>query len=265
MPSLPEDRRLHGEMLELLKRFDALCAASGVRYTLDAGTLLGAIREKGFIPWDDDVDIALSRADYEKLRDACNRGPMPQDLYFYEFTAQRPHIWLKRPGEPEVGLDLFIYDYITERPALAKLRLLGCAFFLVFTKNRNSLEISRKAGLHRGAKERLMTLGYWLGRPFSAKAKARMQNFYLKHAFHGRRTRIHRGNDNYDYIDRILPAGILDAYERVPFEDAELLVTARAREVLRSTFGPDYMTPVRWAGHDNPALAAFIGPEEERE
>lgn len=52
---------------ELLHIFDKLCAKHGLRYWLDSGTLLGAIRHKGFIPWDDDLDVMMPREDYDKV------------------------------------------------------------------------------------------------------------------------------------------------------------------------------------------------------
>lgn len=53
--------------LEMLKAFDVFCRQYGIRYTLFGGTLLGALRHGGFIPWDDDVDIAVPRPDYDRL------------------------------------------------------------------------------------------------------------------------------------------------------------------------------------------------------
>ena len=58
---------LQGELLKLLLRFDAFCKERGLRYSLDSGTLLGAVRHKGFIPWNDDVDVDMPRPDYERL------------------------------------------------------------------------------------------------------------------------------------------------------------------------------------------------------
>ena len=54
-------------LLELLTAFDAFCAEHGLRYCLSGGTLLGAVRHQGFIPWDDDVDVNMPRPDCERL------------------------------------------------------------------------------------------------------------------------------------------------------------------------------------------------------
>lgn len=55
--------------MEIMDEIDAYCRKNNLRYFLVGGTLLGAIRHNGFIPWDDDIDIALPRDDYEKLVD----------------------------------------------------------------------------------------------------------------------------------------------------------------------------------------------------
>ena len=60
-------REIQLSCLEVLKEFDALCRAEGLSYFLSGGTLLGAIRHKGFIPWDDDIDVMMPRADYMRL------------------------------------------------------------------------------------------------------------------------------------------------------------------------------------------------------
>jgi len=54
-------------MLKLLLAFDKICQENQLTYWLDHGTLLGAVRHQGFIPWDDDLDVSMPREDYEKL------------------------------------------------------------------------------------------------------------------------------------------------------------------------------------------------------
>lgn len=259
MPSLPETRPIHEELLVLLQKFDEVCQENGISYSLHGGTLLGAIREHGFIPWDDDADLTLTRAEYEKLRDVLRTADLGPEFTFREFAAQHPRLWMRREGKPGVWLDLFIYDGISENKFVQKLKLLGCCFFLAFTKTKKSMEVTRKANLHKGAKVLLLNLGYQLGRPFSAAAKARMMNFYCKHAFCGKSKLIHRANDQYSAIGIILPAGVMEEYIRVPFESIELMVNKRHHEVLVSSYGKDYMTPKRFVGHD-----AFLGKAEEQ-
>ena len=64
----PEE--LKREMLSMLVRFDSYCVDQGIRYSVLAGTLLGAVRHHGFIPWDDDVDVCMPRPDLRRLMDA---------------------------------------------------------------------------------------------------------------------------------------------------------------------------------------------------
>lgn len=80
-------------MLRMLKIFDHLCTRHGIAYFLIGGTLLGAIRHKGFIPWDDDLDIGMTRKDYEKFI-AVAASELPNDIYFQNSQTDKhyPHV-----------------------------------------------------------------------------------------------------------------------------------------------------------------------------
>lgn len=65
-------RRVQLTQLEIAKEIKRVCEENGIRYFLDAGTFLGAVRHGGFIPWDDDMDIGMLRSDYEKF---CRIAP----------------------------------------------------------------------------------------------------------------------------------------------------------------------------------------------
>lgn len=65
----------------LLKELDYVCKQNNLTYWLDGGTLIGAVRHKGFIPWDDDIDTAMPRADYEKIIDAFKKSSRNPDIF----------------------------------------------------------------------------------------------------------------------------------------------------------------------------------------
>lgn len=66
-------------MLSLLKQIDAICRENDIEYYLTAGTLIGALRHRGFIPWDDDADVIMTRNNWEKFLE-CTRGKLPEGI-----------------------------------------------------------------------------------------------------------------------------------------------------------------------------------------
>jgi len=91
-------------MLEMLIEFDALCTQHNLRYWLDAGTLLGAVRHGGFIPWDDDIDISMPIEDYQKFMEIAPSA-LPKSIFF-QTKASDP---------------AFPFDYIKLRSQKAKI------------------------------------------------------------------------------------------------------------------------------------------------
>jgi lipopolysaccharide cholinephosphotransferase len=81
-------REAQNVMLKMLKQIDRICRENNLFYWLDSGTLLGAVRHKGFIPWDDDVDICMMRADYEKFIKIVQTF-LPDDMVLQNFDTDK--------------------------------------------------------------------------------------------------------------------------------------------------------------------------------
>ena len=84
-------RKFQLAQLELLSETDRICRELGIGYYLIGGTLLGAIRHQGFIPWDADIDVAMCRKDYEIFRAYCFAHE--NEEFFYEHYLTDPNHW----------------------------------------------------------------------------------------------------------------------------------------------------------------------------
>ena len=83
---------LHKVGLEVLKEIDRVCKKYDIPYFLCGGTLIGVMRHKGFIPWDDDIDIGMLRKDYERFED-CFIKEHSKDFYLHSLKTD-PDYWL---------------------------------------------------------------------------------------------------------------------------------------------------------------------------
>ena len=82
---------LHGHILQILLRVDRVCREHGIRYYCWAGTMLGAVRHGGFIPWDDDMDICMPRPDYDRfMQHAREWLPSPLEATCIDITPDYP-------------------------------------------------------------------------------------------------------------------------------------------------------------------------------
>ena len=85
--------KLQEAELDIFKEFIRICQENHLRYFICGGSFLGAIRHKGFIPWDDDIDVAMPRPDFEIFLQIAPRL-LPEDLYLSTYKLGAEHITL---------------------------------------------------------------------------------------------------------------------------------------------------------------------------
>lgn len=124
-------KRAWAAELEILVEIDKICEKHKLRYFIDYGNLLGAIRHKGFIPWDDDIDIMMLRKDYEIFAKVANKE-LPKELLFRSLkednsngelvsSVQHKEMLISTDAIGKyhnylygAGVDIFSYDYLSE-------------------------------------------------------------------------------------------------------------------------------------------------------
>lgn len=140
----PEELRCVQETeIELLQEVDRICRKCKIHYNMVGGTMLGAIRHGGYIPWDDDADIGLLRREYEKFREACKTELDTDRFYFQEIRDTEGYRWgygkLRKKGtkfirlgqefmpyEQGIFIDLFPMDNVPDNKILRKIHFLNC-------------------------------------------------------------------------------------------------------------------------------------------
>lgn len=134
-------RRIQLLELDILKEIDRIARKNNIRYTLSGGSLLGAVRHKGIIPWDDDIDVAMLREDYDRFFEACKRD-LNHDKYFAQTMDTDPtyqiafgrvllkHTVFQRSGQEHVKVnngffvEIFPRDDISDCLFIEKLQML---------------------------------------------------------------------------------------------------------------------------------------------
>lgn len=154
-------REIKDLSFQVLCSLKKVCEDNGLRFSLTGGTLIGALRHEGFIPWDDDIDIMMPRPDYDRLMEIAGKGDCgfelrcrerDGDAYHYPFAkACHPHTLVVEKDTQEDGVPLGVYvdifpvDGAGNRPRGARLRVMGFQFLhgLKITSNWTSYHRSK--------------------------------------------------------------------------------------------------------------------------
>lgn len=145
MIELDEDilSELRPLFLEMLLEVDRICRKHDIKYSLDSGTLIGAVRHGGFIPWDADADVSMLRSEYEKFFEVCKTELNTEKFFLQDFRTDKEYRWgfpkiryndtvLLCAGQecgrwhPGVFVDIFVYDGVPDNYFLRRLHLFVC-------------------------------------------------------------------------------------------------------------------------------------------
>lgn len=228
-------QKLHGQLLDMMIEIDAVCRKHGVEYSLLGGTMLGAVREGGFIPWDDDLDLVFTAGALETFARV-----FPQESERY--TVALDDTWVARvvPRAPIDGerpfVDLFHYEPISQSAAARKVKVLLLQLLQGMLKE--DAEYSRFSLKNRI----LLKTTHMLGKLFSKPQKLRMYRWVSRHVARGDGSLLHISDEQFGCLHLTYPAAYAQSYQDIPFESATLRVTSHYDEWLRWQYG-DYMTP----------------------
>lgn len=238
---------IHARLLEIMVDVDAFCRAEGITYSLAFGTLLGGVRHKGFIPWDDDADIYMPRADFERFvatfdkksgsRFHCLYNSREKDEFFaLGFAKVHDPATSKFVGDRAsrfrygVSLDIFPLDPVPDDPE-------ECHEFMHRMLHLHRRLYFRHKRFFHGSPltmigSRLHTLDWWW-------RKCQKEARTYDNAGTGK-IALFLGASTYLTI---LDKDIFNALTDLEFEGCHFAAFTDTDAYLTHVYGPDYMTP----------------------
>lgn len=251
--------KVHETNLKILKEIDRICRKYRIKYLLDAGTLLGAVRHKGFIPWDDDADVAFTRNHYEAFMKVVRRELsdtmelVTPDAFrggtgFYDFTARiiyknsRTHEDTAEMQYYEgklnhLWVDLFTIDELPAGKVSSTVTLLlHKTIYGLAMGHRYRLDYSKYSLFHKLAVGGLATAGKLV----PMKALFTMQRIVALKDKRGRSNLRYYSNYQPDYLYVTLQKDWCEETVDLDFCDTKLMAPKNWHDVLTWIYG-DYM------------------------
>lgn len=268
-------KRAWAAQMEVLHVVAGVCKNNGIRYFADGGTLLGAVRHKGMIPWDDDIDICVVREEYNRLIQvlpkALPHGFVVAGMYADSERLQKaafvPHLrviadetlWNFNDymryfhGFPyqRVGIDIFPMDYISRDIGITNVQRQIIRLGIETLRDWNKLEENGMLDEYVNGFQKLCNVSFdnvnnvknymWKIIDKISSISYREEADYITNIFYW------LDNDNYK-----MKKECYDYTIELPFEDMNIVAPEMYDDVLRAEYG-DYMVPVKGsADHDYP-------------
>ena len=259
--------------LEVLDVIERICAKAKIRYFADWGTILGAVRHGGFVPWDDDLDVCMLRDDYVRFREVAD-AELPDGYVIHDYERQQDHwLFLARIVnnrnicfEPDylnrhhnfpylAGIDIFVKDYLYDDPVKEKER--DDEIMHILAVADGIVDGSLKPEAVRLWLERFeKKYGFIMDKALSPREKGIA--LYRLAEKQMSRVRAEETETVGQIFPMILKGGVgqkkayYDEVIRLPFENTTIPVPASYDTVLKSRYG-DYLRIHKvWSGHDYP-------------
>ena len=266
----PIMKRMWAVMMEVLSVVSDICERHDIRWFADSGTLLGAVRHNGFIPWDDDVDIAMLRADYDRfIRIAPYELPAGWKLFNgsqdsspnslitrvinTDTVCVEKEFLMHNHGCPYImGVDIFVLDKVSENPEEDELyRALLTMLYDVFRKIDNNMTIKDcTCEIRQEVEEIQQALVVELNPDGQLKKQIAVLADQLSAIFNDSESKTLAQNPWYINRPEVrIPASCYDDTIIMPFETMMVRVPSGYDTVLRTWFGDDYMTPKHTGVH----------------
>lgn len=248
--------KVHEANLKILKEIDRICRKYRIRYQLDAGTLLGAVRHKGAIPWDDDADIAMTRKNYEAFVKVVKRELPPEMSFldcrdfqggkaFYDFTSRiiynnsrtdddTPEMQYYEGKLNHLWVDLFILDELPENYLLAAFtRMTHTVIYGLAMGHRYCLDYSKYQGVQKAAVAGLAAVGKCI----PMKILFAWQDKAAKMHNKGKSGLFYYSNYQPDYLYVTLEKEWCEQVEDLEFDGEMLMAPKNWHEVLTWIYG----------------------------
>lgn len=264
--------KLHELQLKIVLEIQRVCEMNGLRFFLVYGSLLGAVRHGGFIPWDDDMDVGMPRAGYDAFAEACRTGLRPEFLYqswdtdpSYPFPAAKLRLrgthtreqFSIEGAEDGIYVDIFPFDAVPDgtfaRTMQATARFLGKR--LLWMKKGYGRCIRDESPAKRLKYALAASAVRFIPYPW---LKRRMENSMERH--NGRPTRLVVAPGDYPAARERIERRWLEALEPVPFAGETFPAFVERDAYLRQLYG-DYMAiPPENARRGHAFLQVDFGP-----